>query len=537
MASSSIKLSLAQLNYKVGDLEGNYQKIQNVIINGRADLYLFSELALTGYPPEDLLFFPKFNKDTEAYLAKVKSLSEECQVAVAVGAPHMDEGLYNALYFFDSGSLIKIITKKHLPNYGVFDERRYFDSGHGAEIVEFKGNKIRFYICEDLWHDKDNVAAEQVDLLISINASPFEIGKKETRLMTGAAAVVKNKAPLIYLNQVGGQDGIVFDGSSFILSEDNEVTYLNSFSESITCYPKPDGVFSNGGNHEDDDIYNTLILGLRDYVKKNGFTEVLLGLSGGVDSAFCAALACDALGSDKVNLIKLPSRYTSDLSSVDADYFIRKSGCSDLTISISDLVEVMGFKLADIFSGYKVDITEENIQSRFRGGILMALSNKFGHMLITTGNKSEYATGYATLYGDMCGGFAPIKDVYKTDLYKLAKYRNHNIPALSVFKQRYIFNESVLTKEPTAELRDEQKDSDSLPNYDILDGILKLIIEERMPSSEIVNLGYNSSDVQKVSKLLKLSEYKRSQAAPGIKINKNSFHKDWRLPLTSGYDL
>ena len=430
-----------------------------------------------------------------------------------------------------------------LPNYGVFDEKRIFSNGEKVSVIDFKGINLGIFICEDIWVNQTitEIGEQQIDLAVSLNASPFDINKINEREKKAIEFSKSIAAPLIYVNQVGGQDEIVFDGSSFLNDQEKVIYKLKHCqSESKEFLFDEDHKFlieDTFSDHTDmnDVIYSSLILGLRDYVEKNNFPGVVLGISGGIDSAFSAAVATDALGPSRVKGILMPSKYTSIESNTDASELGNNLGIELMNISINDIVNSYDKTLNDLFSGTEKDITEENIQSRTRGAILMAYSNKFGHMVITNGNKSEVSVGYSTLYGDMCGGFSVVKDIYKTDLFKLSEWRNKNKPSLSLLDKNEIIPNNIITKEPTAELKEDQKDSDSLPPYDVLDKVLYHLVEKESSVKEIVDQGFDKELVKRIQNLLYNSEYKRRQAAPGVKISERNFGYDRRYPITNAF--
>ncbi|MES2676934.1 MAG: NAD+ synthase [Pseudomonadota bacterium] len=566
-----MKIQLSQLNFTVGDLDKNCQKILSfyqAAEQADVDLVVFSELAITGYPPEDLLHKKYFLDEIEQKIAEIKSATLGSKTAILLGAPILRKtDLNNSALLIENGEIIAIANKTCLPNYGVFDEHRYFKAAPTLTNFEFRGFRLAILVCEDIWHLKNAVILgdKVFDAIISINASPFTASKAQQRLEMVRKFIKNLKKPVIYVNQVGGQDSIIFDGGSFVINGDGEVVLqMKEFEEdtrivSFNCHPE-----CNEGSHEassvlvhdvsneilrcaqDDNetvwddskeskIYNATILGLRDYIHKNNFTKVLIGMSGGIDSALVAAIAVDALGSENVKLVALPTQYNSQTSMDDALLAAENLGVKLEVINIQDAVAAMNQALAEQFADTKKDTTEENIQSRIRGNILMALSNKFGNLLLSTGNKSELAVGYATIYGDMCGAFNPLKDIYKTEVFKLAKWRNKNIPAITVYKKTNLIPENIITKAPTAELRDNQKDSDSLPEYELLDKILFQLIEEEKSIEQIIEFGFEESLVKKVAKLFFNSEYKRKQAVIGVKVSEKSFDKDRRYPTTNNF--
>ena len=550
--SNKLRLKLSQINFTVGDLNGNFEKIVQSFEQSKndVDLIVFSELALTGYYPEDLLYKNHFTHAANEKIKQLIAITKNSNCAILVGAPyqitnkHNQKLLYNAAYLIKNGEIEKIICKNVLPNYGVFDEKRYFTADMLLSVIEFNGLKLAILICEDIWSNKNAflLADKNIDAIISINASPFLINKAELRLETVRKFIQNINKPVIYVNQVGGQDSIIFDGGSFVLNEDGEVILkMAEFQEDSALINLDKNQISVNSSHKnyiskiEDQLYSAAVLALRDYVHKNGFEKVVIGMSGGIDSALVAAIAVDALGSSAVKLVALPSKYNSSTSLNDALEMAENLGINLDQISIEPTLNAMLTSLSDQFSGTTPGLAEENIQARIRGNLLMALSNKFGHLLITTGNKSEMATGYATLYGDMCGAFNPIKDLYKTQIFKLAKWRNSNIPQISLYPKINLIPENIITKEPSAELRENQKDSDSLPAYEILDQILFNLVEEEKSVEQVINLGFDQQIVKKVAKLLYSSEYKRKQAAIGPKLSKMSFDRDRRYPITNKF--
>lgn len=541
-----MKLTLAQLNFTVGDLTGNYDKIlaaHKIASKDKADLLVLSELAVTGYPPEDLMLRQDFQDQALAIIHKIKLLTLEGPAILLGGPWREDNALYNAAILLDGGQIQQISYKTDLPNYGVFDEKRIFTPGKAPQIMECKGVKLGVIICEEMWRGNAAKQLQQqgAELLLVINASPFEHDKYQNRLKIARQNVADTDLPLIYLNQIGGQDELVFDGNSFILSDKSELIFTAaSFAEEIVTiawhssdknfiFPTKRVITTESEKYAI--IYNALKLGLQDYVKKNGFKGVLLGMSGGIDSAISAAIAADALGRDKVRLIMMPSKYTSKTSLIDAAECAALLGIKLENIPIESIIDSYNANLAASFANISPgisDTTAENLQSRIRGNILMALSNKFGHMVLTTGNKSEISVGYATLYGDMCGGFNVLKDIYKTDIFALCHWRN---------RQNTVIPLNIITKEPTAELKPGQKDADTLPPYEILDKILYSLLELRQSSQSLINAGFAAEVVNKVSHMVGLAEYKRRQAAPGVKISNLSFGRDWRHPITNKFKL
>lgn len=545
-------ISLAQLNPKVGDVSGNADLLRSARAEGRkakADFIVAGELFLCGYPPEDLVL-------KRAFVSHVRDVAETLAAQTADGGPGYvfglpcaeEDRLYNSVMLAEGGRA-HIRHKVHLPNYSVFDEKRLFQAGPLPDVVEAGGVKIGLPICEDIWFEDvaGHLASQGAQLLIAPNGSPYETGKQEKRLSHARDRCRQTGLPLIYANQLGGQDELVFDGAGFVMSAEGEVqVQLPAWRECLEhtewSLNREDGggaVCESSAAHDIETglaaTYQAVMLGLRDYVCKNGFPGVLLGLSGGIDSAMCAALAADALGPDKVRCIMLPSKFTSKGSLKDAADCASMLGVRLDEISIEDSVAALENALSPLFADLPEDATEENIQSRLRGTLLMALSNKFGAMLVTTGNKSEVSVGYATLYGDMNGGFNPIKDIYKTEIFALAAWRNAHHPQGALGKKGRVIPASVIEKPPTAELRDNQKDEDSLPPYDVLDDILSGLVEEELGFDEIVARGHDADTVKRIEHLLYISEYKRRQAAPGVKIGHRNFGRDRRYPITNGF--
>ena len=544
-----MKLFLAQLNNIVGDIEGNLNKAIDVLQDAKkldSDLVIFSELFLSGYPPEDLVLKKSFVSACKNALDSLITYSEEKELGVIIGLPIYEKNkLFNAAAVIDKGQLIGFSKKVNLPNYSVFDEKRVFNKNNTPEIFNFRGIKLGIPICEDIW--MDNVCKELKDqgceLIISPNGSPFDKYKINQRKTIIEDRVTEVKTPFVYVNQFGGQDELVFDGSSLAMNGNKEVVFeAPSWEENtsvvefnVSAKKFNDLPFEKAQVSDLENIYMAMVIGLRDYVTKNNFPGVILGLSGGIDSAFCAAVAVDALGKDKVNAYMLPSVYTSKNSLDDAKDCAKRLEIHLDSIPISNTFMSLEDSLEELFKGLPTDITEENLQSRIRGTILMAISNKIGKMLITTGNKSEVSVGYSTLYGDMNGGFNPIKDIYKTELYALANWRNLNVPKNVLLTKKNIIPETIISKEPTAELRDNQKDSDSLPSYDQLDQILEGLVEYELSTNELESKGFSRDEIKKVENLLYVSEYKRRQSAPGVKISLRNFGRDRRYPITNKY--
>jgi NAD+ synthase len=545
-----IKIALAQINPTVGDITANAQKIRDyraVAAGKGADLVIFTEFSIGGYPPEDLVKKPAF---CEAAMNAIKALGDETKdqgPAIIVGGPRMVGGkLFNSLFICDDGKVIAYRDKYHLPNYGVFDEKRVFDQGEIGEPYDFHGLKLGLMICEDMWlSDVASILKNKgADILFAPQGSPFEGDKLDQRLTVTSQRVQETGLPLVLLNQVGGQDELVFDGSSLVMDANNNlVASMKSFEEDmiiINC-SNVDGGWNIAeasfapAMDEVEALYSALVLGLRDYVNKNGFPGVLIGMSGGVDSALTATIAVDALGADKVCTVMMPSRYTSEESVSDAKACSTALGASYESIDIEPIVASFGETLAPIFEGLATDTTEENIQARIRGVLLMALSNKFGHMVVATGNKSEMSVGYSTLYGDLCGGYALLKDVYKTACFELCRWRNENTSTIGLGPSGLVIPENIITKAPTAELRDNQKDEDSLPPYDQLDQILTALVEGELAIDDVVEMGFKKHTVARIEHMLYIAEYKRRQAPPGVKVTRKHFGRERRYPITNRF--
>ncbi len=512
------------------------------------DLVLFPELQLIGYPPEDLVLKPALVARAQVELARLAAATADGGPAMLVGSVFLDQGqLFNGVALLDGGAIAAVCYKHELPNYGTFDEKRIFTSGPLPEPVLFRGVKLGLPICEDAWLPKvsAHLAEHGAELLISVNGSPYEIDKDDRRSdQVFAARVRETGLPLMFLNRIGGQDEVVFDGASFVLNADGSMAHrLPDWEEAlaVTQWTRgADGWHCTQGALADwdsspADIYHAMTIALRDYVNANRFPGVVLGLSGGIDSAICAAIAADALGPERVWCVMMPSRFTSQASLDDAAACAKMIGCRLDTIAISPAIEAFDTMLSDSFSDKNVDITEENIQSRIRGVTLMALSNKFGPMLLTTGNKSEMSVGYATIYGDMAGGYNPLKDAYKMTVFAISKWRNANKPRLGLGPDGPVMPESIITKPPSAELRDNQKDSDSLPDYPTLDPILHGLIEEELSVDEVAARGFDRDVVARIERLLCIAEYKRRQAPPGVKLGIRNFGRDRRYPITNAF--
>ena len=544
--SEKLSILIAQANPIVGDIDYNKNIVLETIDkNHDVDLIIFSELLLTGYPPEDLVLKSAFKDKFMRALKEINANLENKNCTVILGMPWEEEGnLYNAAVVLQKGSVVYKHFKNALPNYGVFDEKRIFLHGEDVNSFSLKGINLGIFVCEDIWVQNtiSKLNGTGIDLAISINASPFDINKVDERLEAATHFSKETGAPIIYVNQVGGQDEIVFDGNSFLADTNGlikRLSYCQSVNELIDFNPN-DKSFSFKKNQEgevdnNDLIYSNLIIGLRDYVNKNKFPGVVIGISGGIDSAFSTCVATDALGPDRVKGILMPSKFTSSESNEDANKLGENLGIELKSISIEEIVKAYDSTLDPLFKDSKKDITEENIQSRARGSLLMAYSNKFGHMVLTNGNKSEVSVGYSTLYGDMCGGFSVVKDLYKSELYKLAEWRNNHVPSTSVLDKKSLIPQNILTKEPSAELKPNQMDKDTLPPYEELDKILYLLVERESSISEIVDLGFEVDVVTKVQNMLYNSEYKRRQAAPGVKISERNFGYDRRYPITNAF--
>ena len=544
-----MKILLAQLNNIVGDIKGNTSKALEILNKAKEesiDLVVFSELFLSGYPPEDLVLKRSFIKKCRISLDELTEFTNKKNLGFLIGLPILeDSNLYNAAALVDNGKVIGFSKKINLPNYSVFDEKRVFSKGKNSKTFNFRGTEIGIPICEDIW-EKDvckDLKKQGCDLLISPNGSPFDKYKIDQRKKIITERVSETKTALIYVNQVGGQDELVFDGNSLAINPNKEFVFeAPAWEESLNVLEfdeKSKVLVSQSSKKEKcsdiENIYLATVIGLRDYVEKNSFPGVILGLSGGIDSALCAVIAVDALGEERVSSFMLPSIYTSDESFTDSKECAKRLGISLETISIEKTFESINLSLEKTFKGYSEDITEENLQSRIRGTLLMAVSNKKGQMLLTTGNKSEVSVGYSTLYGDMNGGFNPIKDIYKTEVYELAKWRNTNIPNNVYGKNKDIIPIEIITKEPTAELREDQKDSDSLPSYEELDKILEGLVEYELSTKELEEKGFALESIKKVENLLYISEYKRRQSAPGVKISLRNFGRDRRYPITNKF--
>ncbi len=545
-----LAIALAQLNPIVGDVAGNAAKARRARAAAAADgadLVLFSELFIAGYPPEDLVLKPAFQAACRAAVEALARETADGGPATLIGTPWVeDDKLYNAAALADGGRIVALRYKVDLPNYGVFDEKRLFVPGPLPGPVNFRGVRLGVPICEDIWGPEpvECILETGGEILLVPNGSPYRRSVIDERLNIAVARVTEAGLPLVYLNQVGGQDELVFEGSSFVLNADRSMpVQLPAFREAVVttrweraghawvCAPRPAATLDEGEKAD----YAACVLGLRDYVDKNGFAGVVLGLSGGIDSALCAAMAVDALGSKRVRCVMLPYRYTAQESLDDAAQVAKALGVEYDVVPIAPAVEGLEKTLAPLFAGLPRDVTEENLQSRARGTILMAISNKLGLMVVTTGNKSEMSAGYATLYGDMNGGFNPIKDLYKTEVYRLARLRNSWKPEGALGPPGIVIPENILVRPPTAELRENQKDQDTLPPYEALDAILERLVEREEPIAEIVAEGFDRDLVLRVDRMLNLAEYKRRQAAPGVKITLKNFGRDRRYPIVNRF--
>jgi NAD+ synthase len=553
--AAQFAITLAQLNPTVGDVTGNAAKARAARAQARADgadLVVFPELFIAGYPPEDLVLKPAFQAACRTAVEDLARDTADGGPAVLIGSPWVEDGkLYNACALLDEGRIAALRFKANLPNYGVFDEKRLFARGPAAGPVTIRGVRIGVPICEDIWleesEDYENVveclAETGAEILVVPNGSPYARGKTDLRLSIAVARVTESGLPLVYLNQVGGQDELVFDGASFALNADLSVAaQLPAFQENITTlrWNKTAAGWRCAGAvapvvDGDEGDYAACVLGLRDYVTKNAFPGVLLGVSGGIDSALCAAIAVDALGAERVRGVMLPFRYTAQVSLEDAAKLAKNLGIRYEVLPIAPAANGFEEILAKPFAGLPRDITEENLQARTRGTLLMAISNKTGAMVVTTGNKSEMSVGYATLYGDMNGGFNPIKDIYKTEVFRLSSLRNAWKPDSALGPSGEVIPPNIITRPPTAELRENQTDQDSLPPYGVLDAILERLVEREEPLASIIAEGFDRDVVVRIDRLLNIAEYKRRQAAPGVKVTRKNFGRDRRYPITNKF--
>jgi len=538
--TDAVKAALAQIDLVVGDVAGNTAKIIDYAQRARdadgADIVIFPELSICGYPPEDLLFHAGLRHDVEAAVTDIRN--QVSGIAVLLGFPeYEDEHIYNTCVVLQDGAVLAHYRKQRLPNYSVFDEERYFTAGKEPAVFNLNGIRIGLNICEDIW-SPDPISASRAagaECVLVINGSPFEVRSQENRENEVRSRVSETGIPVVYVNHVGGQDELVFEGGSFVMDAAGEIAYrARSFEESMDCVVLEGtarGVCPERGRMAKADnkvatVYRALVLGTRDYVSNHGFPGVIVGLSGGIDSALVLAIACDAIGADRVRAVQMPFRYTSTMSQEDSAKQAELFDVQYDVVPIEPMYEATIEQLEPVLGVTEPDATEENIQARCRGLLLMAISNKTGRMLLTTGNKSEMAVGYATLYGDMAGGFAPIKDCSKSLVFELARYRNTLGDAIP---------ERVITRPPSAELRPDQKDSDSLPDYDVLDPILEAFIEADLSVAEISAKGFERDVVIRVLEMVQRNEYKRRQAPPGVRISSRAFGRDWRYPITSGY--
>jgi len=545
----TLKITLAQVNQSVGDLAGNAAAMLAVRERARSsDLVVFPELQLIGYPPEDLILKPALVERAAAELARLAQATADGGPAMLVGSVFVRDGaLHNGVALLDGGKVAATRFKHELPNYGTFDEMRLFQPGPLPEPIVVKGVMIGVPICEDIWQPDvcRHLADFGAELLIVPNGSPYEIDKDTLRI-DGVAKLraVDTKLPLAYLNRVGGQDELVFDGASFVINGDGglavqmrdweEQVVETRWTRTATGWRCDRGEIAQLADHPED-IYCAMVLALRDYVDRNRFPGVVLGLSGGIDSAICAAIAADALGPERVWTVMLPSEFTSQESLDDATECARMIGCRYDTVPIAPAVAAFTGMLGPLFAGKQPDLAEENLQSRIRGVTLMGLSNKFGPMLLTTGNKSEMSVGYATIYGDMAGGYNPLKDAYKTTVFAISRWRNGHKPKIGLGPDGPVIPENIITKPPSAELRPDQKDSDSLPPYDVLDPILLGLVEHEKSVAQLVSEGFDHDTVVRIERLLHLAEYKRRQAPPGVKLGSRNFGRDRRYPITHAF--
>ncbi len=548
--ADSLRLAIAQINPHLGQIATNLALIRAARAEAAelgADLVVTPEFSIAGYPPEDLVRKPAFLAECEKALDQLAQDTGDGGPGLIVGGPWQEDGqVYNAAFVLDGGRIIARRAKHELPNYGVFDDKRVFDSGPAPGPVVFRGNRIGLLICEDWWFPTvaETLMESGAEMLLSVNGSPWEDGKQDDRVTLAVERVVETGLAFVFCGQVGGQDELVFDGGSFVLNPDRTlacqmklfesdlvVTDWEYVGDKLVCMPQP----LPDEPYRMELIYRAMMLGLADYVRKNRFPGVILGLSGGIDSALSAAVAVDALGADKVRTFMLPSPYTSQDSLDDAAKCAELLGISCDTVPITPAMDAFNGALAPIFAGRQADITEENIQSRARGLILMAISNKLGHMVLTTGNKSEMSVGYATLYGDMCGGFSVLKDVYKTLVFDLCRWRNEYFPEGGLGPEGLVMPERVITKPPSAELKPNQTDQDSLPPYDELDSILSGLIEGEQSVDALADRGHDRATVLRVWRMLDRAEYKRRQAPPGVKITRRAFGRDRRYPITNGF--
>jgi len=548
--AETLKIALAQLNPHEGALTANAALIRKARAEAArlgADLVVTPEFSIVGYPPEDLVRKPAFLAACEAEIASLAAETADGGPGLVVGGPWREgEKVFNALFLLEAGQIAARRAKHELPNYGVFDDKRVFDAGPAPGPIPFRGFRLGLMICEDWWFPavSETLIETGAEILIAINGSPFEAEKHQARLDLAVSRCVETGLGFVFVNQVGGQDELVFEGASFVMNADRSLAHvMPMFTEGlrITEWRRDGGVLVCAAGEiapalpRLEQIYGAMVLGLRDYVNKNRFPGVVLGLSGGIDSAISAAVAVDALGADRVRAVMMPSPYTSIESLEDAAECAQLLGIRYENIGIGPAMEAFAGMLAPAFGNRPPDITEENLQSRIRGVTLMALSNKFGDMLLTTGNKSEMSTGYATIYGDMCGGYSVLKDVYKTTVFALSRWRNEHCPEGGLGPRGMVMPERVITKPPSAELKPDQKDQDSLPPYDVLDAILEGLVEGEKSVDALVADGFDRALVLRVWRLLDRAEYKRRQAPPGVKITPRAFGRDRRYPITNGF--
>lgn len=548
--TDKLRIAVAQLNPVVGDIDGNLKLVLEARARAAAlgaDLVVGSELVVSGYPPEDLVLKPFFQDRIAAAVGALAKATGDGGPGLLIGAPWREGShLYNAALLLDGGKVATSRLKHHLPNYGVFDELRVFKRGPLPGPIDFRGVRLGVMVCEDMWFEDvaECLGESGAELLVCLNGSPFEQDKPDERINLAVARVTETGLPLIYVNQLGGQDELVFDGASFVVDAACKLTLqAPAFAPyfGITDWQREkDGWACAAGEIEKpaeglEAVYRAMMLGLHDYVEKNGFPGIILGMSGGIDSALSAAVAVDALGADRVHLVMMPSPYTSEDSLGDAREAAELLGARLDEVPIEPAMAAFDGMLRPLFDGRKADTTEENIQARTRGITLMAISNKFGYMVLSTGNKSEMSVGYATLYGDMCGGYSVLKDVYKTDVFALSKWRNQVRPDTARGPAGRVIPERIITKPPSAELKPDQTDQDTLPPYDELDDILRCLIEKESSVAEIVARGHEEAIVQKIWYMLDLAEYKRRQAPPGVKLTRKSFGRERRYPITNAF--
>ena len=550
----NLSIALAQINPIVGDVDGNIELIQNVREEasvGGADILVAGELTVSGYPPEDLVLKPAFMDCIEEKVTALAAKTADGGPALIIGTPWRQDGkLFNAVMLLDKGKIVTIRYKNLLPTYGVFDEDRVFERGPMPGPISFKGVRLGVMICEDMWKPDVTECLDEsgAEILIVINGSPFEVDKPDQRLNLAVARVTETGLPLAYINLVGGQDELVFDGGSFVLNADRQLQvqmpvfveglFISEWIKSDEGWSCLKGDIDPARDTKEQilaSVYQAMVLGLRDYVNKNQFPGVILGLSGGIDSGLSAAVAVDAIGAQNVHCIMMPSPYTSRESLDDAAEQAKVLGISYDTVPIIDAMKVFEGMLAPVFGNIEADTTEENIQARARGLVVMAISNKLGFMPLTTGNKSEMSVGYATLYGDMCGGYSVLKDVYKTTVFSVSNWRNKNLVPGFMGPQGLAIPDRIINKRPSAELKPDQFDDDSLPTYDVLDDILISLIEGESAVDDIVAKGHDPDTVRRVWHMLDRAEYKRRQAPPGVKISSRAFGRDRRYPITNGF--